>query len=94
MYCSRLCCTQAVKNAIRIKEIVHHGKTLFARVKCDGMTLDSEGHVYLTETAVLIHDASGKLLGVVRQLQPSYRSRKLRCRTAENDTHPLTLLFW
>jgi sugar lactone lactonase YvrE/formylglycine-generating enzyme required for sulfatase activity len=34
-------------------------KTAFANVKCDGMTLDSEGHIYLTETAVLVYNTNG-----------------------------------
>ena len=34
-------------------------KTTFADVKCDGMTMDSEGRLYFTEDAVLIYDASG-----------------------------------
>jgi len=37
-------------------------KTAFANVKCDGMTMDSEGKIYLTEKAVLIYDAGGGLL--------------------------------
>jgi len=36
------------------------GKTLFAQVKCDGMTLDAEGHLYLCENAVLVFDATGQ----------------------------------
>lgn len=35
-------------------------KTLFARVKCDGMTLDSEGNLYLCESTVLVYDAAGQ----------------------------------
>jgi len=36
-------------------------KTAFASVACDGMTMDSEGNIYLTgpEAAVLVYDASG-----------------------------------
>jgi len=34
-------------------------KTLFARVKCDGMTLDAEGNLYLCESAVLVYDSAG-----------------------------------
>ncbi|MRR52778.1 MAG: SMP-30/gluconolactonase/LRE family protein, partial [Rhodocyclaceae bacterium] len=34
-------------------------KTLFARVKCDGMTLDAEGNLYLCENAVLVYDSTG-----------------------------------
>ncbi len=39
-------------------------KTAFANVACDGMTLDSEGNVYLTGpgAAVLVHDTSGAQL--------------------------------
>ncbi len=36
------------------------GKTAFASVKCDGMTLDTEGHVYLTENDVLVFDSTGQ----------------------------------
>ena len=35
-------------------------KTLFARVKCDGMTLDAEGNLYFCESAVLVYDSSGQ----------------------------------
>ena len=35
------------------------GKTLFARVQCDGMTMDSEGNLYLTENDVLVCDSNG-----------------------------------
>lgn len=35
-------------------------KALFASVRCDGMTLDAEGNVYLCGDAVLIYDATGK----------------------------------
>ncbi len=34
-------------------------KTLFAHVRCDGMTLDAEGNLYLCESAVLIYDSAG-----------------------------------
>ena len=34
-------------------------KTLFARVKCDGMTLDAEGNLYFCENAVLVYDSAG-----------------------------------
>jgi len=34
-------------------------KTLFARVKCDGMTLDAEGHLYFCENSVLVYDSLG-----------------------------------
>ena len=37
-------------------------RTLFARVKCDGMTLDSEGNLYFCESAVLVYDANGQKL--------------------------------
>jgi len=36
------------------------GKKEFARVACDGMTLDSEGNVYLTSDAVLVYNSKGK----------------------------------
>lgn len=35
-------------------------KRLFAPVGADGMKLDSEGNLYLTEKGVLVYDASGK----------------------------------
>ena len=34
-------------------------KTLFARVKCDGMTLDAEGNLYFCENAILVYDSTG-----------------------------------
>ena len=34
-------------------------QTIFARVKCDGMTLDAEGNLYLCENAVLVYDSGG-----------------------------------
>lgn len=34
-------------------------KTSFADVKCDGMTMDCEGNIYMTETAVLVYTAAG-----------------------------------
>ncbi len=37
-------------------------KTAFASVRCDGMTIDREGNLYFTETAVLVYDASGNKL--------------------------------
>ena len=37
-------------------------KTLFAQVRCDGMTLDAEGNVYLCEAAVLVLDSTGQPL--------------------------------
>jgi sugar lactone lactonase YvrE/formylglycine-generating enzyme required for sulfatase activity len=37
-------------------------KTLFAQVKCDGMTLDAEGHLYLTENAIFVYDSTGNPL--------------------------------
>ena len=36
------------------------GKKEFAAVACDGMTLDSEGNIYLTEVAVLVFNSAGK----------------------------------
>ena len=36
------------------------GKQQFAPVACDGMTLDNEGNVYLTEKTVLVYNAKGK----------------------------------
>ena len=35
-------------------------KAAFASVKCDGMTLDAEGYVYLTETNVLVYASTGR----------------------------------
>ncbi|MDP6546582.1 MAG: SMP-30/gluconolactonase/LRE family protein [Phycisphaerae bacterium] len=35
-------------------------KKLFARVACDGMTVDNEGNVYLTERVVIVYSAAGK----------------------------------
>ena len=35
-------------------------KTLFARVRCDGMTLDAAGNLYCCESAVLVYDAAGQ----------------------------------
>ena len=37
-------------------------KTLFVSVGSDGMTIDTEGNVYLTENGVLVFDPSGKLI--------------------------------
>lgn len=37
-------------------------KTSFARVKCDGMTLDAEGNLYFCENAVLVYDSAGNQL--------------------------------
>jgi sugar lactone lactonase YvrE len=37
-------------------------KTLFAKVRCDGMTLDAEGNLYLCENAVLVYSSGGSLL--------------------------------
>ena len=34
-------------------------KTLFAAVASDGMTIDNEGNIYLTENAVLVFDSAG-----------------------------------
>ncbi len=36
------------------------GKTAFAAVRCDGMTLDTAGRVYLCENAVRVFDAGGQ----------------------------------
>jgi len=38
------------------------GKKLIAKVACDGMTLDCEGNVYLTERCVLVYNSKGKLI--------------------------------
>ena len=35
-------------------------KTLFAPIGSDGMTMDSEGNVYMTESAVVVYSAAGK----------------------------------
>ena len=35
-------------------------KTMFAGVKCDGMTLDAEGNLYFCESAVLVYNAAGQ----------------------------------
>ena len=35
-------------------------KKLFAPVACDGMTLDNEGNVYLTERVVIVYSPAGK----------------------------------
>ncbi|MEI7851423.1 MAG: DUF1566 domain-containing protein [Kiritimatiellales bacterium] len=35
-------------------------KAAFAAVKCDGMTLDAEGYIYLTETNVLVYASTGQ----------------------------------
>jgi len=37
-------------------------KTLFVSVGSDGMTMDTEGNVYLTEDGVLVFDPAGKLI--------------------------------
>ena len=37
-------------------------KDLFAEVACDGMTIDEEGNVYLTESDVLVYNSDGKLI--------------------------------
>ena len=39
------------------------GKTLFAAVQCDGMTIDAEGNIYMAESAVLIYSPAGNLIG-------------------------------
>jgi sugar lactone lactonase YvrE len=36
------------------------GKSAFAAVRCDGMTIDSAGRLYFCETAVRVFDAGGK----------------------------------
>ncbi len=35
-------------------------KAAFASVQCDGMTLDAEGYIYLTETNVLVYASTGQ----------------------------------
>lgn len=35
------------------------GKTLFASVRCDGMTMDTAGRLYLCENAIRVFDANG-----------------------------------
>jgi len=35
-------------------------KSLFAPIGTDGMTIDSEGNIYLTENGVLVYDSAGK----------------------------------
>ena len=37
-------------------------KTIFASVTCDGMTIDTEGHLYLTESAIRVFTSSGQQL--------------------------------
>jgi len=37
-----------------------YDKTLFATVRCDGMTVDDEGNLYLTESAVIVYSPAGK----------------------------------
>ena len=37
-------------------------KKLIAKVACDGMTLDNEGNVYLTERDVLVYNSDGKFI--------------------------------
>ena len=39
------------------------GKTLFASVQCDGMTIDSEGNVYMASDAVVIFSPAGNQIG-------------------------------
>ena len=41
------------------------GKKLIAKVACDGMTLDCEGNVYLTEREVLVYNSKGKLIETI-----------------------------
>lgn len=38
------------------------GKTLFASVVCDGMTIDSEGNIYMAKNAVLVYNSAGTFL--------------------------------
>lgn len=41
-------------------------KTLFCEMGSDGMTIDSEGNIYLTGTGVTLFDKNGKRLGNIR----------------------------
>jgi len=41
------------------------GKKEFAPIACDGMTLDNEGNVYLTEKDVLVHNSKGELIETI-----------------------------
>lgn len=41
-------------------------KTLFCEMGSDGMTIDSEGNIYLTGTGVTVFDKNGKRLGNIR----------------------------
>lgn len=38
------------------------GKSLFVEIGADGMTLDVEGNLYLTEADVLVYDSAGNLI--------------------------------
>ena len=40
-------------------------QTEFASVTCDGMTIDRQGNVYLTENSVLVYDPSGVQIGEI-----------------------------
>jgi gluconolactonase len=40
-------------------------KQLFASVGADGMTIDSQGNVYLCENGVLVYDSAGNLLETI-----------------------------
>ena len=59
------------------------GKTAFASVKCDGMTMDSEGNIYLTEDAVLVYSPAGVLL---EQLAVPARPTNLEFGDADRKT--------
>jgi gluconolactonase len=48
-----------------VKPGVLSGKKLIAKVACDGMTLDCEGNVYLTESEVLVYNSKGKLIETI-----------------------------
>ncbi|MCX7047485.1 MAG: DUF1566 domain-containing protein [Candidatus Sumerlaeota bacterium] len=39
------------------------GKTLFASAQCDGMTIDSEGNIYMAANSVLIYSPAGNQIG-------------------------------
>jgi sugar lactone lactonase YvrE/formylglycine-generating enzyme required for sulfatase activity len=40
-------------------------KTLFAPIGADGMTIDSEGNIYLTENGVLVYDSAGNQIETI-----------------------------
>ena len=42
------------------------GKTFFAAIGSDGMTIDNEGNVYLTEAAVLVYNPAGKKIAEIK----------------------------